>query len=174
MWHGGAHPAGDDDGFAAFVAGRSQALLSTAYLLTRDWGRAEDIVQQALARSWVAWRSIKGPPEPYVRKVLLNEYLGWRRRRWRHELPSEDVPDPPGAPDPASGIDARDAVWRLLGRLTAQQRAVIVLRYYEDLSEREIADVLGCSPGAVKSHAARAMATLRATLIESAARGVTF
>ncbi|HVQ91926.1 MAG TPA: SigE family RNA polymerase sigma factor [Mycobacteriales bacterium] len=164
----------DDDGFQAFVAGRSQALLSTAYLLTQDWARAEDLLQSALVRSWLAWRRIEGAPEPYVRRVLLNEYLAWWRRMWRGELPSGALPEPAGSlvaqvPDPAPAVDARDAIWRLLGRLPRRQRAVIVLRYYEDLSEREIAGVLGCSPGTVKSQASKALATLRAELAGTAA-----
>jgi len=165
----------EDEAFQAFVAGRSQALLSTAYLLTHDWGRAEDLLQSALVRSWLAWRRIEGKPEQYVRRVLVNEYLAWWRRRWRHEVPSEVLPEPirrpaadPGA-DPATAVDARDAVWRLLGRLPRRQRAVIVLRYYEDLTEREIADTLGCTPGTVKSQAAKAMTTLRAEWAAAAA-----
>jgi RNA polymerase sigma-70 factor (sigma-E family) len=155
----------DEELFRSFVAGRSQALLSTAYLLTHDWGRAEDLVQSALVRSWLSWRRIAGNPEPYVRRVLVNEYASWWRRRWRGEVPTAVLPDrPTGAPDGTTALDARDAMWQLLARLPRRQRAVVVLRYYEELSEREIADVLGCSVGTVKSQAAKAMARLRAEL----------
>jgi RNA polymerase sigma-70 factor (sigma-E family) len=155
----------DEELFRSFVTGRSQALLSTAYLLTHDWGRAEDLLQSALVRSWIAWRRIAGDPEPYVRRVIVNEYLAWWRRRWRGEVPTEVLPDAPAdRTDHAAELGARDAMWRLIGTLPRRQRAVIVLRYYEDLSEREIADVLGCRPGTVKSQAAKALTRLRAEI----------
>ena len=162
----------DEDDFRAFVASRSQGLLSTAFLLTHDWARAEDLLQSALMRTWLAWRRIAGNPEMYLRRVLLNEYVAWWRRKWRHEVPTGVLPEPTGgaagqAADQGAAIDTRDAVWRLLGRLPRRQRAVIVLRYYEDLSEREIADVLGCSAGTVKSQTAKAMARLRAEVGDS-------
>jgi RNA polymerase sigma-70 factor (sigma-E family) len=162
----------DEEQFREFVVGRSQALLSTAFLLTQDWARAEDLLQAALVRSWLAWRRI-GSPEPYVRRVIFNEYLAWWRRRWRLEVPTEVLPEPVGdrrgpmgdpALDHGIAVDARDAMWRLLGKLPRRQRAVVVLRYYEDLSEREIADVLGCSVGTVKSQAAKAITRLRAEM----------
>jgi RNA polymerase sigma-70 factor (sigma-E family) len=154
----------DDEVFRTFVAARSQALLSTAYLLTRDWARAEDLLQSALMRSWLAWRRIAGDPEPYVRRVMVNEYAAWWRRRWRGEVPTDVLPESSAVSDDAVALDARDAMWRLLGRLPRRQRAVIVLRYYEGLSEREIAEVLGCRAGTVKSQAAKAMARLRGAL----------
>ncbi len=159
----------DDEQFRAFVTGRSQALLSTAYLLTRDWALAEDLLQSALVRSWLSWRRIAGHPEQYVRRVMVNEYVSWWRRKWRQEIPTEVLPEPPGAgPDEGAAADTRLTTWRLLGTLPRRQRAVIVLRYYEDLSEREIADVLGCSTGTVKSQAAKALARLRADFAEAA------
>jgi RNA polymerase sigma-70 factor (sigma-E family) len=158
----------DEEQFRTFVAGRSQALLSTAYLLTRDWARAEDLLQAALVSGWLSWRRISVSPEQYIRRVLLNEYLAWWRRRWRHEVPTAELPEPgrrAGAvPDQTDAVDARQAMWRLLGTLPRRQRAVLVLRYYEDCSEREIAALLGCSPGTVKSQTAKAMARLRAEL----------
>jgi RNA polymerase sigma-70 factor (sigma-E family) len=162
----------DEDQFRDFVTGRSQALLSTAYLLTRDWALAEDLLQTALVRSWLSWRRITGSPEQYVRRVLVNEYVSWWRRKWRQEVPTEVLPEPPGTgPDEGAAADTRLATWRLLGRLPRRQRAVIVLRYYEDLSEREIAAVLGCSTGTVKSQAAKALARLRADTAEPVAAG---
>ena len=157
----------DDEQFRAFVAARSQALLSTAYLLTRDWALAEDLLQAALVRSWLAWRRIAGSPEQYVRRVMVNEYVGWWRRKWRREVPTEVLPELPDR-DEGTAVDSRLAMWRLLGGLPRRQRAVVVLRYYEDLSEREIAEVLGCRPGTVKSQAAKALARLRADLVEAA------
>ena len=149
--------AGD---FAEFVTARSARLLRVAYLLTRDWALAEDLLQSSLAKAWTAWRRIEGDPEPYVRRILVNTYTSWWRRRWHHERPIGELPDQAG-PDEHRGYDDRDQLARALGRLPRQQRAVLVLRYYEDLSEAQIADALGISPGTVKSHAAKAIAKLR-------------
>ncbi|WP_064741929.1 SigE family RNA polymerase sigma factor [Hamadaea tsunoensis] len=145
--------------FADFVGTRSTRLLRVAYLLTRDWPLAEDLLQTALAKAWTAWRRIDGDPEAYVRKILVNTYASWWRRRWQAETPVSEVPEPSfHAPEPT---DDRRTLMAALGRLPRQQRAVIVLRYYEDLSEREIAEILRISPGTVKSHAAKALANLR-------------
>ncbi|MFU8870780.1 SigE family RNA polymerase sigma factor [Micromonospora sp. SL4-19] len=149
------------EGFDDFVVSRSPRLLRTAYLLTRDWASAEDLLQTALARAWEAWRRIDGDPEPYVRRIIVNAYASSWRRRWRGELPTADLPEVAVEADPHIGLDDRDRLWRALGRLPRRQRAVLVLRYFEDLSEAEIADVLGCSIGTVKSQASRAVAKLR-------------
>ncbi|GIG62697.1 hypothetical protein Lfu02_70690 [Longispora fulva] len=147
-------------GFDEFVVGRSPRLLRLAYLLTGDHAHAEDLLQTALARSWSAWRRIAEDPEPYVRRVLVNTYNSWWRRRWNAERPTGVLPDLVLA-SPQSGVDDRDAVWRALGRLPHQQRAVLVLRYFEDLTEAQIADALGVSAGAVKGYAAKGLAKLR-------------
>lgn len=149
------------EGFDGFVATRSSRLLRTAFLLTRDWTLAEDLLQIALARAWEAWRRIDGDPEPYVRRIIVNTYASWWRRRWRGELPTADLPEVTVAADPQTGLDDRDQLWRALGRLPRRQRAVLVLRYFEDLSEHEVAETLGCSVGTVKSQASRALAKLR-------------
>ncbi|HVQ94069.1 MAG TPA: SigE family RNA polymerase sigma factor [Mycobacteriales bacterium] len=146
--------------FDGFVAARSQGLLRTAYLLTGDWGLAEDLLQTALAKSWFAWRRIEGPPEGYVRRTIVNTYATWWRRKWRAERPTGELPER-AAPDQTQGVDARESMWQALAGLPRQQRAVIVLRYYEDMSEAEIAATLGVSAGTVKSSAARALASLR-------------
>jgi RNA polymerase sigma-70 factor (sigma-E family) len=146
--------------FDDFVRTRSPHLLRVAYLLTRDHNHAEDLLQTALARSWSAWHRIDDNPEPYVRRVLVNTYASWRGRRWHGELPSESLPEP-ALTAPQSEVDNRDEVWRALGRLPHQQRAVLVLRYFEDMSELQIADALGISTGTVKSHAAKGIANLR-------------
>jgi RNA polymerase sigma-70 factor (sigma-E family) len=150
------------DGFAAFVAARSPALLRAAWLLTGDAGRAEDLLQTVLAKAWRRWRRIAdGSPEAYVRQAMFNTYASWWRRRWRAEVPAPVVPDR-GVHDDLAGETAnRDAVRRALGRLTRQQRAIVVLRYVEDLSVAETAAILGCSPGTVKTLASRALAVLR-------------
>lgn len=147
--------------FDEFVHARSPRLLRVAYLLTRDWALAEDLLQTALARSWSAWRRIEGDPEPFVRKVLVNTYSSWWRRRWHGERPTGDLPDHPSASAEHDAIDARDQVWRALGRLPRRQRAVIVLRYFEDLPEAEVAQILGVTPGIVKSQTHKALSRLR-------------
>lgn len=147
-------------GFPEFVAARSGRLLQVAYLLTRDWALAEDLLQTSLAKAWSAWRRIEGDPEPYIRKVLVNTYTTWWRRRWNGERPTAELPERPG-PDDHHRFDERDRIQRALGRLPKQQRAVLVLRYYEDMSELEIAETLGIAPGTVKSHAVKGLANLR-------------
>jgi RNA polymerase sigma-70 factor (sigma-E family) len=150
----------DPEGFEEFVAVRSGRLLRTAYLLTHDWARAEDLLQTALARAWLAWGRIRTHPDPYVRKIMVNTYASWWRRRWTSEAPTDRVPDQIAA-DGYLAVDERDALWRALRRLPKRQRAVIVLRYFEDLSEVEIAETLGCAVGTVKSQASKALAKLR-------------
>ena len=153
-----------DKGFDAFVVARLSALLSYAHLLTGNRHTAEDIVQSALARTAVAWGGVrdKDNPEGYVRRAIVNEYLNARRARRFLERPTAELPEAP-APDTAyADSDERDAMWAALAQLPPGQRAVVVLRFYEDLSELEIAGVLGIAPGTVKSQAAKAMAHLRA------------
>ncbi|GAA4099291.1 SigE family RNA polymerase sigma factor [Nonomuraea soli] len=142
-----------------FVATRSDRLLRTAFMLTQDWALAEDLLQESLAKAWFAWKRIDDP-EAYVRRVLVTTHTSWWRRRWRRELPSDALPDA-GSPDAAGGLDRRDALWRALGRLPARQRAVVVLRFYEDLPVAEVAEILGCQIGTVKSQSAKALAKLR-------------
>lgn len=151
------------EGFDEFVVARSGRLLRTAYLLTHDWALAEDLLQTALVRAWSAWRRIEGDPEPYVRRILVNTYSSWWRRRWRAELPAGEVPEPVGghANDAHTQVHDREQLWQALLRLPARQRAALVLRYFEDLTEAEIADTMGCSVGTVKSQTSRALAKLR-------------
>jgi RNA polymerase sigma-70 factor (sigma-E family) len=155
MARGGEVPAFDD-----FVVARSPHLLRIAYLLTHEWQAAEDLLQTTLARAWSAWSRIDGEPEPYVRRVLVNAYVSSRRRRWQTELPHAEVPEP-AVGGHADDVAERDLVWQALGRLPRRQRAVVVLRYFEDLTEAQIGDVLGISAGTVKSQAAKAIKHLR-------------
>jgi RNA polymerase sigma-70 factor (sigma-E family) len=148
------------DGFAEFVTVRSPRLLRTAYLLTHDWAAAEDLLQTALVKAWSAWRRLDGDPEPYVRRILVNTYSSWWQRRWRGEQATGEVPEST-LDDPHATVDERDRVWRALLRLPRRQRAVVVLRYFEDLPEVEIAELLGVSAGTVKSQAAKGLAKLR-------------
>jgi RNA polymerase sigma-70 factor (sigma-E family) len=152
----GRSRARDEQEFEGFVAARSSRLLRTAYFLTRDHGKAEDLLQTALAKAWLSWASVE-EPEAYVRKVLVNTYATWWRRRWRDEWPSDRVPEGSYVEDASQGQD----LWAALGRLPRGQRAVLVLRYYEDLTETETARLLDCSVGTVKSQAAKALAKLR-------------
>jgi RNA polymerase sigma-70 factor (sigma-E family) len=156
----GAPGAGGRPSFEVFVAASGDRLLRTAYLLTRDHALAEDLLQTALLRSWPRWRRLDGDPEQYVRRVLVNTYASWWRRRWNGEQPTGALPDTAGH-DPIDGHAERRDLWDALGRLPRRQRAVVVLRYYEGLTETETARVLGCSVGTVKSQASRALAKLR-------------
>ena len=153
-------PMPDESAFAEFVAARSSALMRTAYLLTRDHHLAEDLVQTALFKAAMAWERIEGEPEPYVRRILYTENVSWWRRRRRLVVEAAQVRAEELA-GPGTDIDLQVALERALGLLTTKQRAVLVLRYYEDLSEAEIADAMGCSRGTVKSQAAAAISALR-------------
>jgi RNA polymerase sigma-70 factor (sigma-E family) len=151
------------EGFAQFVEARQRGLQRTAWLLTGDWALAEDLVQTALARSWPRWGRIRrgDDPEIYVRRVMVNTWASWSRRRWRGEQPSGTVPDGQAPGDVAAEVAVRVAVRAALGSLTGRQRAVLVLRVFDDLPEAQAAQVLGCPVGTVKSTMARAMARLR-------------
>ena len=149
----------DRDAFEEYVAARRTALLRTAYLLTGHHEDAEDLVQLALVKVVPHWRKVADNPEPYVRAVLARESVSrWRRRRWR-EVSTATLPEAPygGASDAAGRL----ALQAALARLAPRQRAVIVLRSYEDLTERETADVLGIAVGTVKSQARDGLARLR-------------
>ncbi|MGW5669627.1 SigE family RNA polymerase sigma factor [Micromonospora sp. NPDC003776] len=150
--------------FEEFVTARGQALLRFALMLTGDRHQAEDLVQAVLAKAYVRWSRVAAMsrPEAYLKQVLVNENLRWWRRRSSRETPVAEPGDGPGGTDGAGAYAAREAAWALLGRLPRRQRAVLVLRYYEDLADAQIAEILGCTPGTVRSQAARALATLRA------------
>jgi RNA polymerase sigma-70 factor (sigma-E family) len=154
---------GAPDGFSEFVAVRSAALLRSAWMLTGDAGKAEDLLQTVLAIVWPRWARVVegGNPEAYVRQALYTTYLSWRRRRWRFETPTADLPAHAAGTDPARDLADRDALRRALARLSPQQRAIVVLRYVEDLPVSETARILGCSEGTVKVQAGRALASLR-------------
>jgi RNA polymerase sigma-70 factor (sigma-E family) len=152
----------DDAPFREFVAGRYPSLVRTAYLLTGDRGHAEDLVQTSLLRTYGAWRRLADPgnAEAYTRKVMVRLAGRWRARRWRGERPADRLPEV-AAEDGAAAVDLADAVRSALLSLPVTQRSVLVLRFYEQRTEAEIADVLGCSVGTVKSRANRGLAALR-------------
>ncbi len=148
--------------FEEFVAGRGQALQRFGYALTGDWALAEDLLQTALARAYPRWSRLqRDNPEAYVRKIMINTWASWWRRRWRGEVPAADLPEQAG-PDGYAGVDHRQALRSALAKLPPRQRAVVVLRYHQDLSEAQVAELLGISVGTVKSQGARALASLRA------------
>jgi RNA polymerase sigma-70 factor (sigma-E family) len=150
--------------FDAYVASRANGLARTAWLLTGDRQRAEDLVQTALGKTWPHWERITregaGAYDAYVRRVMLTTYIAWWRRRWNAEYPTDVLPEPV-APAAADTADLRRDLLAALAALPRGQRAVVVLRYFEDLTEAQTADALGCSVGTVKSQCARAFATLR-------------
>jgi RNA polymerase sigma-70 factor, ECF subfamily len=149
--------------FAQFVEARESALRRSAWLLTGDWGLAEDLVQTALARSWPRWERInrRDDPEVYVRRVMVNTWTTWSRRRWRGEKASPAVTEVPASGDVAVEVARRLALRDALKALTGRQRAVLVLRVYDDLPESQVAQMLNCSVGTVKSAMSRALARLR-------------
>jgi RNA polymerase sigma-70 factor (sigma-E family) len=156
---------GDD--FDDFVRGTSTRLLRTAVLLTGDRIAAEDLVQEVYERIYVRWRWIRGAPEAYARKALANLIANrWRQRGRKPEVALTEHHDRP-TPDGTDRLADRDQLLTALQELPPRQRAVIVLRYYEDLTERQTAEALGCSVGTVKSQTSRGLDRLR-TLAEPA------
>jgi RNA polymerase sigma-70 factor (sigma-E family) len=148
-----------DAEYTAFVRSASAALTRTAYLLTGDRELAAELVQEALVRTYLAWRRVRhGEAAAYARKVLVNLNIDRWRRRPAAPTDSLDRPDPI---DAEQRVDDRDEVVRLLAALPPQQRRVIVLRYFNDLTEADVAQYLGISVGAVKSAASRGLASLR-------------
>ena len=151
--------------FDTYVRARTAALTRVAYLLTGDHHLAEDLVQQTLLRTGGAWTRIvaDGDPDPYVRRALYHLHVSWWRRAQRRirEVGMDAADDRAGPGDPADAVVAADTVRRTLARLAPRQRAVVVLRYYEDLTEVQAAEVLGVSVGTVKSQTRDALARLR-------------
>ncbi|MGH8889731.1 MAG: SigE family RNA polymerase sigma factor [Acidothermaceae bacterium] len=147
--------------FEQFVAARGPALLRTARLLTGSHHEAEDLVQTVLARMLVHWGKVGDEfPEAYARRALVNASMNLRQRFHARRSLSDVVPDS-GVPDVSEAQASRDAMWRCLQLLPRRQRAVLVLRYYDDYTEQEIAQVLDCSVGTVKSQASKALGKLR-------------
>lgn len=155
-----------EQGFRDFVTARRRALLQRAWLLTGNWAAAEDLVQTALLRSWPRWRRVSGSgqEDAYIRTVMLHVYPSGRRRRWNAETPTGELPEPANGANQASvfdHVDLRLLLTRAMSMLPPRQRAVIVLRFVEDLSEAQTAHALGCSVGTVKSQTSKALASLR-------------
>ena len=155
----------DAAAFDAFVVARRGSLMRTALLLTGDRGRAEDLVQTALFEVFRRWTRLRDRADPvgYARKALVTTHLNWVRRRSWHEAATDGIVEV-AATDDIAGVAERLRLRGALLALPPRMRAVLVLRFFEDLSERDTADLLGCSPGTVKSQTARGLARLRAVL----------
>ena len=153
----------DDADFREYVAARGRALLRTAYMLTGNLADAEDLVQSALAKTYQAWNRIedRAALDGYVRRAMVNTHISWWRRRRVEEYPTDEIPDQPVA-DSSLDSDLHDMLMRAIDRLPQRMRAAVLLRFYEDMSEAEVAGMLGISQGTVKSTVSRAVAKLRA------------
>jgi RNA polymerase sigma-70 factor (sigma-E family) len=166
---GGRPMAGRDSAaFAEFAAARSAALFRAAYLMVGDHGLAEDLLQEALTKTYVAWPRLRdvANAEAYTRKAITTTAISWwRRKSWQAEKPRDDVPEGPArdrsADEDAAAFAERDWLWAELQKLPPRQRAAIVLRYYEDLTEAQTAAALGCSVGTVKSQVSTGLRRLR-------------
>ncbi|WP_409484019.1 SigE family RNA polymerase sigma factor [Arsenicicoccus dermatophilus] len=160
-----------DEEFTAFVAARSAALLRYAYLLTGDHASAEDLLQNTLVKVYLSWHKIadRGSVEAYTRTAMTRTNISVWRKVGRREFATETTPD--RVIEDRHDIDERDGMWALLQTLGPRQRTVLVLRFYEDLPEAEIAHIMGCSLGTVKSQLSRGLANLRKALPEDTAAG---
>jgi RNA polymerase sigma-70 factor (sigma-E family) len=155
----------EEDDFREFVQARSPALLGTAFLLTGDRGLAEDLLQATLVRAYRHWPRVRacGSPEAYVRRIMTNQRIVWWRRK-RLPVAAGPLPDLPAGDCQTAAVDQRDELWRALLQLSPRTRAVLVLRYWEDRTEAETAEILGCAVGSVKSQASRGLRRLRLVL----------
>ncbi|WP_327030136.1 SigE family RNA polymerase sigma factor [Micromonospora sp. NBC_01740] len=157
--------------YEEFADSRLAALLRYAVMLTGDPHQAQDLVQDTMVRVQLNWRRVAraDSPERYVRRMLTNQYVDWRRGSWMRRVLLRAEPDDavPAPADHAQHAVDRDQIWSWLSGLPRRQRATLVLRYYEDLPDAEIADILGCAVGTVRSSISRALATLRAEHVEA-------
>jgi RNA polymerase sigma-70 factor (sigma-E family) len=152
----------DDPGFREYVTARSRSLLRSAYLLTGNRADAEDLVQAALAKTYLAWDRIedRNAIDGYVRRAMVNTHISWWRRRRLEEYPTDELPDR-AVVDHSGNSDLADTLRRAVDRLPQRMRAAVMLRYFEDMTEAEVAEILGVSLGTVKSTVSRAVAKLR-------------
>lgn len=170
----------DGSDFTTYVAARRRTLLGSARAITGDDHAAEDLVQCALTKVYRAWPQIRDPQavDAYVRRAMVNQNTSWWRQAWRREERATGVVPEPRAPGrgtgtagPAAevGIEDRSLLWDLVQQLPARQRTAVVLRYYEDLPEAEVAGLMRCSVGTVKSNTSRGLATLRRMYVDATA-----
>lgn len=155
----------DAAAFTEFASARSGSLFRTAYLVMGDYQLAQDLVQESLTKTYLAWPRLRdvNNAEAYTRRVIVTTSISWRRRRSFRERPAGDLPDP-GVPDPTTLLPEHDELWVALHRLPPRQRMAVVLRFCEDLSERQTAELMGCSVGSVKRQVSVALAKLRAAM----------
>jgi RNA polymerase sigma-70 factor (sigma-E family) len=151
------------DDFSAFVVDRQAQLQRVAWLLTGDWQSAQDVVQDALAKTWRHWRRVRraDDADAYVRRTIVNTFISAQRRRWRNERPTADLPESRPGEDSAAVLD-RIVLLQALESLSARQRVVLVLRFFEDQSVLDVARTLGWPVGTVKSTTSKALDRLRA------------
>lgn len=149
--------------FEEYASARGQDLVRLGFTVSGDYQRAEDLAQIALMQAFRNWRRVQRTEDPhnYVRRILVNSYLSMTRKRSFTEAPAADIDSDRTVPDPAIDIVNSDDLWRALARLSARERVVLVLRYYQDMDDRTIADVLGIKPSSVRATASRALASLR-------------
>lgn len=152
----------DAAAFADFVAARSSSLFRTAYLVVGDYQLAQDLVQESLIKTFSVWPRLHdvSRAEPYVRRIIVTTSISWRRRRWFYERPTAVLPEV-ATPDQFDRLGLHEELWSELLRLPPRQRAAVVLRFCEDLSESQTADLMGCSVGSVKKHASLGVTKLR-------------
>jgi RNA polymerase sigma-70 factor (sigma-E family) len=151
--------------FEEYASARGQELVRLGFTVSGDYQRAEDLAQIALMQAFRAWRKVQKADDPhtYVRRILINSYLSMTRRRSFTEAPAAEIDSDHTVPDPATDIVNSDDLWRALATLSARERVVLVLRYYQDMDDRTIADLLGIKPSSVRATASRALAALRKT-----------
>ncbi|WP_214110941.1 SigE family RNA polymerase sigma factor [Acrocarpospora catenulata] len=149
--------------FVEFVRRRGEHHLRTAVLLTGDWHAAEDLVQSCLGKLYRAWGRLdtSSDPDAYLRRIIVNTHRSWWRARWRREIPRAELPDLTDGRDLGETRAIAEDVRKALARLPARQRTALVLRFFADLSEAEVADLMGCSLGTVKSHTHRGLRAMR-------------
>lgn len=149
--------------FEEYVSARGQELVRLGFTVSGDYQRAEDLAQIALMQAFRSWRKVRKADDPhsYVRRILVNAYLSMARRRSFSEAPTAEIDPPHTVADHATDIANSDDLWQALATLTARERVVLVLRYYQDLDDQTIADLLGIKPSSVRATASRALASLR-------------
>jgi RNA polymerase sigma-70 factor (sigma-E family) len=155
----------EGDGFREFVAARSAAMLQSAWLLTGHRANAQDLLQTALAKTYDRWTRLerREAAEAYVRRAMVSTFISWNRRRWTGEQPTAELPERAVAYDAYAAAELRADVARALDTLPRRQRAVVVLRYFDDLTEAQVAEAMNCSIGTVKSQSAKALSKLRSS-----------
>lgn len=161
--------ARDTEAFVAFVRSRESALLRTAYLMVGERGLAQDLVQEALTNCYAAWPRLREPNagEAYVRTAITRTAISWyRKRSWAGERPTDELPER-STPGHEDSVTRHSLLWTALMELPPRQRAIVVCRYYDDLTEAQTAAHLGCALGTVKSQAHAALTTLRTRLAEA-------